>query len=102
MTDPEVLESGPKRPGRGPLLVAVLAMVAVIALLQVWTRQNPPQPPPSQSPPSTPSASTGSSHRVGPGAILIQTAVPGPEDTGNPLFRALPQSPTAGLRVVGF
>ena len=86
MTNPEVLQSGPTPPSRRPVMVAVVAVAAIIVLLQVWTAQSRPQPVPTPPPSSTPVVPTRTSHRLDAGAILIETAAPGPEDSENRIF----------------
>ena len=86
MTNPEVLQSGPTPPSRRPVMVAVVAVAAIIVLLQVWTAQSRPQPVPTPPPSSTPVVPTRTSHRLDAGAILIETAAPRPEDSENRIF----------------
>ena len=86
MTDPEVLEGGPTRPSRPPVVVALVALAAIVALLAVWAAQSQPQPIPTPPPSSAPAVPTPTQDRFDPGAIFIQTAVPGPEPTENRYF----------------
>src|SRR5690349_8011661 len=79
MTEPEVLEGGPNRPGRRPVVVALVAAAAIVVLLAVWATRSRTQPVPSPTPSSAPTVPSATPHRLDPGAIFIQTAVPGPE-----------------------
>jgi hypothetical protein len=88
MTDPEVLQDGPTRPGRRPVVVAVVAVAAVVALLAVWTAQSRPVPTPvpTPTPSKGPATPTATPHPLDPGPILIQTAVPELRLFGNGIF----------------
>lgn len=86
MTEPDVLQSGPTRPIRPPVVVALVALAAIVALLAIWATQNRPQPLPAPPPMTATAVPTPAVHRLAPGAIFIQTAVPGPEDAENRYF----------------